>query len=349
MREVTIAGRKLGAGHPCFVAAEIGLNHNGDIELAKRSIDAAAEAGADGVKFQNYRTEDFLSDRSLTYEYISRGEKVREPQYDMFKRCELAPAALAQLRAHCEQRGVVFFSTPTSVEGVEDLVRVGAPLLKNGSDYLGNVPLVEAMGRTGVPTVLSTGMATLGEVDEAVRAFRGAGGRDLVLLHCTSSYPTPMEDVHLRKMTTLQAAFDCVVGLSDHTEGTVAAVGAVALGASFVEKHFTLDRNLPGPDHRFSSTPAELAELVAGVRAIERALGSSAPGPAASELHARSAYRLSCVASRPLRAGDLVERKDVAFRRPGNGLPPSALDWLLGHRLTRDVALGKAFDASDFG
>ena len=261
MRVVRVGERLVGEGQPCFLAAEVGINHNGDMDLAHRSIDAAAEAGADAVKFQNYHTEDFVSDRSLTYEYVSQGKTVVESQYDMFKRCELAAAQLRELREHCDRRGVVFFSTPTSEKGIQELLELGVPLLKNGSDYLVNLSLIRAMARTALPTVISTGMATLDDVKDAVEAFRGAGGKDLVLLHCTSSYPTPPGDVHLRKISALSAAFDCAVGFSDHTNGTVAAIGSVALGACMIEKHFTLDKNLPGPDHRFSADPGELRML----------------------------------------------------------------------------------------
>lgn len=337
---VECAGRGIGGGAPCFVAAEVGLNHNGDLELAHRLIDAAADAGADGVKFQTYRTEDFLSDRSLTYEYVSEGRTVVESQFDMFKRAELTVEALAGLRRHCDDRGVVFFATPTSEDGVADLVRAGSPLLKNGSDFLVHLPLVRAMARSGVPTVLSTGMATLAEVDESVRAFREAGGTQLVLLHCTSSYPTPAEEVNLRAMATLEAAFGCPVGLSDHTDGVVAAAAAVALGACFLEKHFTLDRGLPGPDHRFSSDPAGLRELVDAVRSVEASIGSGDVAPAPSEAAGRRDFRLSCVAARDLEAGARLGEADVAFRRPGTGLPPAAIDWIVGRRLSQAVTAG---------
>src|SRR5205823_10440934 len=180
------------------------------------------------------------------------GTAVTESQFEMFKRCELSSEHLDELRDHCEQRGAVFFSTPTSVNGINELVRLGVPLLKNGSDYLVHLPLIRAMAQTGLPTVVSTGMATRVEIEDAVNAFRQAGGRDLILLHCTSSYPTPSEDVHLRRIPALAAAFDCPVGFSDHSEGNVAGIGAVALGACFLEKHFTIDKNLSGPDHRFS-------------------------------------------------------------------------------------------------
>jgi N-acetylneuraminate synthase/N,N'-diacetyllegionaminate synthase len=331
-----------------LIAAEIGINHNGDMSLARRMIDAAADAGADAVKFQNYRTGDFISDRTLTYEYISQGQTIRESQYDMFKRYELSPESLLTLREHCEQHGVIFFSTPTSESGVADLVRVGAPMLKNGSDYLVHLPLIRAMARTGLPTVISTGMATLAEIDDAVRAFRDAGGKDLILLHCTSSYPTPASDVCLRKIPTLATAFNCLVGLSDHTWGTVAAIGAVALGACFIEKHFTLDKTLPGPDHRFSADPAEFKALVEAIQTVEQNLGTSTVGPTPSEMLGRRDFRLSCVAAKDLPAGHLLSESDVAFRRPGAGLPPKAVDWIVGRRLKHDVPAGKVLEPNDF-
>ena len=254
--------RKIGTGEPCFLVAEIGINHNGEMALAHREIDTAAASGADAVKFQNYHTESFVSDRSLTYEYVSLGTTVVESQFDMFKRCELRPEALLELRQHCEERGVVFFSTPMDEEGVAELVREGVTLLKNGSDCLGHLPLIRCMARTGLPTVISTGMATHEDIDDAVQAFRDAGGHDLILLHCTSAYPTPVADVNLRKIPALAQAYGCLVGFSDHTDGIVAAVGAVTLGACFIEKHFTLDKNLPGPDHRFSADPADRKSVV---------------------------------------------------------------------------------------
>lgn len=348
MKTVRIGDRLVGPGRPCLIAAEVGLNHNGDFDRAVDLIDAAAHAGADAVKFQNYRTEDFLGDRSLTYRYRSQGRDVEESQWEMFKRCEMPDDWLRKLRGYCEGRRLLFFSTPTSAAGVAALVAAKAPMLKNGSDCLGHVPLVQAMGRSGLPTILSTGMATLAEVDDAVRTFRAAGGRDLLLLQCTSAYPTPPADVHLRKLPALAAAFECPVGLSDHTQGYVAAVGAVALGACFLEKHFTLDRNLPGPDHWFSADPAELADYVAAVRTLEQNLGNSAIGPTPAEAEARRGYRLSCVAARALRAGETLDVADIAFRRPGTGLPPGAASWIVGLAPTRDVPQGHVFQTSDF-
>ena len=348
MRVVRIGKRSVGEGQPCFLAAEVGINHNGDMDLAHRSIDAAADAGADAVKFQNYHTEDFISDRSLKHEYVSQGKTVVESQYEMFKRCELVPSQLRELREHCDRRDVIFFSTPTSEKGIQDLLELGVSLLKNGSDYLVNLTLIRAMARTGLPTVISTGMATLDDVKDAVEAFRSAGGKDLILLHCTSSYPTPPEDVHLRKIGALSGAFDCPVGLSDHTDGTVAAIGAVALGACMIEKHFTLDKNLPGPDHRFSADPGEFRALVESVRTMEKSLGRAELKPAASEELGRRDYRLSCVAARELPSGHRLVADDIAFRRPGFGFPPKEVENLIARELVKSVSPGHVFAREDF-
>lgn len=342
MKKIQVGKRLIGNGHPCFLVAEIGINHNGDMDLARRMIDAATEAGADGVKFQNYRTRDFLSDRTLSYTYTRGGKSITVSQFDMFKGCELSARQLGELAAHCRRRKAFFFSTPTSIDGVRDLQKLRVPLLKNGSDFLGNLPLIRAMAKTKIPTALSTGMATLAEMDEAVRAFREAGGRDLLLLHCVSSYPAPPISVHLRKIPLLAASFGCPVGFSDHTEGTVAALGAVAMGACFIEKHFTTDRNLPGPDQELSSNPTEFAFLVRDVRTMEQCLDESPIGPTAVEARNRQACRLSCVAARALPPGRKLRDADIAFRRPGTGLPPLAVDWLLGKSLKHAVSAGES-------
>jgi N,N'-diacetyllegionaminate synthase len=340
MNLIQAGSKYIGVGQPCFITAEIGINHNGDMSLAKQMIDAAVNAGVDAVKFQNYRTEDFLSDKTLTYTYESQGDQVTESQYEMFKRCELNVPQLKELSQHCEMRGVVFFSTPTGEDGIRDLINAGAPLIKNGSDYLTHLPLIRCMAETGVPVVLSTGMATLGEVEDAVTAFEQAGGTELLLLHCTSSYPTPAKEVNLRKINTLQATFGYPVGFSDHSWGITAALGAVALGACFVEKHFTLNKGLQGPDHRFSSDPKEFRELVASIRELEQNLGGARIGVTLSEVESRQSFRLSCTAARNLPAGHLISLSDIAFRRPGNGVPPKSVENFINRRLRSALICG---------
>jgi N,N'-diacetyllegionaminate synthase len=345
---IVTGSHTIGPGHPCFLVAEIGINHNGDLDLAKTMIQAASAAGADAGKFQNYRTEDFLSDRSLTYTYTSQGRQVTESQWDMFKRYEPKSGWLEQLKCFCDERGIVFFSTPTSEEGVDDLMRVGVPLLKNGSDYLTHLPLLEHMGRTGVPVIVSTGMADQQDVDDAVRAVH-KGRSPLMLMHCTSSYPTPCEHVNLRRMVTMYERYATLVGFSDHTEGWCAAVQATTLGACMIEKHFTLDHNLAGPDHWFSSMPADFSELVRQVRLAESRLGAPDIVPAAVEQKGREEYRLSIVAAEDLDGGTIMTPALIRLRRPGTGILARDLDHYLNRRLVRSVSRGTPLQPSDFG
>ncbi len=334
--------------HRVLLVAEIGINHNGDMSLAEKMIQAAADAGADAVKFQNYRTEEFLSNRSLTYTYASKGREITEPQFDMFKRCELSRVDLAHLKKCCDAASVGFFSTPTGEDGIMDLKETGAAWLKNGSDYLGHLPLIRAMALSGIPTILSTGMATAGEISDAVGAFRGAGGRDLVLLACTSAYPAPSESLHIRKISRLMHEFGCPVGFSDHSVGWEAAVAATCVGACMVEKHFTTDRDLPGPDQWFSSNPAEFAELVRRVREAEKMLGSGDLRPIDVEMESRKKFRLSCTATRELKVGSCLQEADVCYRRPATGLPPGSIGLILGKALARTVAAGTPLSLEDF-
>jgi len=347
MKEIKLKNRRIGHGQPCFIVAEVGINHNGDMELARKMIDAAATTGVDAVKFQNYRTEDFLSDTKLKYTYASQGKKVTESQFEMFKRCELSASSLLQLKKHCDKRNVVFLSTPTGDSGIQDLVRIKSPMLKNGSDYLGNIPLIKMMAETGIPTVISTGMATLSEIDEAVRAFEDAGGKELIILHCISQYPTPANDVNLNKIKSLQLAFNYPIGFSDHTYGTTASIGAYILGACFIEKHFTIDKNLPGPDHSFSSDTQEFKQLVSAIREAEKMMGTTVIKPTQKELKSRTGYKLSCVAIKNLSNNHKITAADIAFRRPGTGIPPNLTQWLIGQTLKRNIQKGDIFTIND--
>jgi len=339
-REIKVGERLVGDGHPTYIVGEIGINHNGDLMLAHRLIDAAKAAGADAVKFQNYRTKEFIANSDLTYSYLSNGQIRSEPQKDMFERYELDNEQFAELKVHCDDLGLIFFSTPTSIEGLAFLTKLGVPLLKNGSDFLTHVGLIAAMAASSIPTILSTGMATLEEIDDAVGAFKAAGGTDLVLLHCTSTYPAPMGEVNLARIPALSHRYACPVGFSDHSRGPVAAIGAVAMGACIIEKHFTLDRAMEGPDHWFSSEPAELMALVSAIRDIEKAIGTAEFGPTPSERTGRDGFRLSCVAAMPLRRGHVLVAADIVVRRPGTGIPPKFLNDLIGRKVTRDVMAG---------
>jgi len=338
-RETSVGGRRLGAGN-VFVLAEAGINHDGDMKKAHRLIEAAHAARADGIKFQNYRTEDFVTDQTLTYEYGTDRRRRTQTQYEMFKEREIPREALPELRAHAAELGIAFVSTPTSEQGIQDLVDVRADAVKNGSDYLVHLPLVRAMARSGLPTILSTGMSTTAEIDDALRAFDDAGGEHVVVLHCTSRYPTPPNDANLLRIRSLAAAFGRPTGFSDHTEGTTASVAATVLGAVMIEKHFTLDRHDDGPDHWFSADPAQLDELVQAVRDASAMLGDPAIRPTDEEAASRADFRLSCVAAEDLAAGTVLTSANIMFTRPGTGLPPKNADLLIGRRLATPVSRG---------
>lgn len=338
----------IGPGHPVFIVAEIGVNHNGDMGLARECIDAAAEAGADAVKFQNFRTEEFILDKTLSYTYQSQGEIITETQFEMFKRLELKRDALGQLKSLCDSRGIIFFSTPASAEGVDDLVAIGTPMLKNGSDCLTHLPLIRAMGATGLPTVLSTGMADIAEIQAAADAFRETGNNQLILLACTSLYPTPAVQANVARVAGLASRFHCLAGFSDHTDGNIAAIASVCFGSCFLEKHFTLDRALPGPDHRFSIDPTGLRALVDAIREAEQTIGDGRIQPSEGEAVPRQDYRLSCVAGYALAAGTSLAITDIAFSRPGYGLAPGLRDSIVGRNLKHSVPAGHRFSFEDF-
>lgn len=323
-----------------FVIAEVGLNHNGDFALAVKSIEAAAEAGADAVKFQNYRIEDFLFDGSLTYTYSSKGREFTESLWDICKRCEMKREWLPLLKKLCDDLNVVFLSTPTSESGVNDLVDIGVTMIKNGSDYLTHLQLLRYMGTTGKTIIISTGMADRSDVQDAVDAVRSGGTSPIVLMHCTSSYPTKAIDVNLNRMLALNETFNLPVGFSDHTIGSAAAVQAVTLGACMLEKHFTLDQQLPGPDHWFSVNPLELKQYIEDVREAEQRMGSKNIEPAAIEKTSRDEFRLSLTASKDLFAGQKLVSQDFVISKPGRGLPPKYAEKIIGRELAMNVIKG---------
>lgn len=334
-----IGRRLVGEGAPVFIIAEIGVNHNGDPALARRMIDAAAKAGADCVKFQTFRAEEFMADRKMTYEYRSRGRLVRENMFDMFKRLELPLKAYRALFAHARRRGVVPMTSVADSESLALARAAGAPALKLSSEDLINLPLVDLAARSRMPLILSTGMADAGEVRDALKILRRRGARETMFLHCVSAYPTPDSEANLARIAGLRALTGATVGYSDHTEGVEACVAAVALGASALEKHFTLDPRMPGPDQSLSSGPAEFARLVAAVRRVELMRGSASVEPAPIERRfSRREFRRSLVAARDLPKGLRLRRADLTLKRPGLGLRARDAGLLLGRVLRRAIA-----------
>ena len=341
MFPIEIEGRHIGPGAPCFIIAEVGVNHNGDPALARRMVDAIAEAGADCVKFQTFCAEEFCNSPDETYTYKSQGQEVTESMLGMFKRLEFKREEFAGLFAHARERGLIPMSTPTDRPAVDLLDELGVQAFKVGSDDLVYSPFLQYVASKGKPVIVSTGMADKADVDRAVAALRGAGCEQLVILHCVSQYPTPEDRVNLRKIQTLQSRYpDAVVGFSDHSEGVTACLGAVALGACVLEKHFTLDKNLPGPDHWFSADPAELSALVREVRRLEQNLGSPVLEPTPEEREMALLARRSSVAGRDIPAGAVISAADLCFTRPGTGLMPYELRNVLGKKARRTLPLG---------
>lgn len=340
VREFTIAGRPVGPGHPCFVIAEAGVNHNGDPDLARRLVDMAAEAGADAVKFQTFKAERLVTPGAPKAEYQLRRTSATESQLDMLRRLELTPDAHRELQARCCACNLLFLSTPFDEGSADFLESLDVPAFKIPSGEITNLPFVAHVARKRRPMIVSTGMAHLHEVEAAVRTIREAGNLDIVLLHCVSNYPAAPGDINLRAMHTMAAAFGLPVGYSDHTEGIEVALAAVALGACVVEKHFTLDRALPGPDHQASLEPGEMKAMVRGIRIVQESLGHGRKEPAASEAATAQVARRSLVAARDLAAGTVLAEGDIAVRRPGTGLPPVRRADLVGRAVRVDVKAG---------
>lgn len=330
---------------PTLVIAEAGVNHNGDIERALRLIEVAAKAGADFVKFQSFRASELVTQNAekASYQQASTG---RGTQLDMLRQLELSEADHAKLQSHCEKEKIGFLSTPFDLSSLDLLVEMGVSLLKISSGEITNGPFLRAVAAKKLPIVLSTGMSTLGEVESAVMALGSARERT-TLLHCNTEYPTPMGDANIRAMVTLKEAFGLPVGLSDHTLGIEVSVAAVALGARVIEKHFTLDKTLPGPDHAASLEPAQLEALVSAIRNVETALGDGIKRPTGSELANREVARRSVHLSRELPSGHVLQASDLCMKRPGHGISPMLVPQILGNQLRRPMKENELLSWSD--
>lgn len=332
MTSFRIGDRTVGNGHPCFVIAEAGVNHDGDVEIAHRLVDVAADAGADAVKFQTFDTDALVTKDAPKAAYQIETTGAAESQHEMLKKLELPRDAHARLKVHCEQRGLLFLSTPFDPPSIDFLATLGVLAFKSPSQELINLPYLRQMARHRRPMIVSTGNSTMGEVDAAVRTIE-AEAAPFGLLHCTSQYPAAAASANLRAMDTLARAYRVPVGYSDHTLGTAVAIAATALGATILEKHYTLDRRRSGPDHRASLEPGELASLVRDIRSAEAALGDGRKQPAPGEREVGVVARKSLVAARDLPAGTLLDFDSVAAKRPGTGLSPALTDLVLGRRL----------------
>ena len=321
-----------------LIIAEAGVNHNGDIELARTLIDVAADAGADLVKFQTFNVERLATQSAPKANYQNQTTEQAESQFAMLKQLELSMEMHELLIAHCEKQNIGFFSAGFDIQSLDYLASLGAECFKIPSGEITNLPYLRHIGGFGKPVMLSTGMATLGEIEAALEALETAGTpRSLMtLLQCNTEYPTPMQDVNLRAICSIRDAFGVAVGYSDHTAGIEASIAAVALGATVIEKHLTLDRNLPGPDHKASLEPKEFASMVRAIRNIEQALGDGIKRPSFSETKNKLIARKSLVAAKLICEGDLFTAANVTAKRPGTGISPMRWDEVIGRVASRD-------------
>jgi N,N'-diacetyllegionaminate synthase len=321
-----------------LIIAEAGVNHNGDLEMARRLVEVAAQSGADFVKFQTFKADRLVTRQAAKADYQRQLTAEYESQYDMIRRLELTPEMHVALIKHCARQGIRFLSTGFDIESLDLLAGFGMPLFKIPSGEITNLPYLQHVGRMGTPAILSTGMAALAEIGAALDVLERAGTprHRITVLHCNTEYPTPMSDVNLRAMLSIRDVFGVQVGYSDHTAGIEVPIAAVALGASVIEKHFTLDRNLPGPDHQASLEPDELKAMVTAIRNIEQALGDGLKRPSASEAKNIPIVRKSLVAACPISAGEPFTRANLAVKRPGTGVSPMRMDEVLGRVARRD-------------
>lgn len=319
-----------------FIIAEAGVNHNGDIQLAKQLIDVAAESKADAVKFQTFISEKCIVKGTAKAKYQEKTTGKDEDQLDMIKKLELPYEAFVKLKEYCDKKQIIFISTPFDLESADFLNNIGIEIFKIPSGEITNYPLLKKIGQFHKKIIMSTGMSTIKEIQNAITILNSEETTDISLLHCNTQYPTPMEDVNLRAMLTLKKEFGVPVGYSDHTNGIEVPIAAVAMGAEIIEKHFTLDKNLPGPDHKASLEPDELKSMVTGIRNIEKALGSYEKKVTDSEQENIAIARKSIVASRFIKKGEVFTEENLAVKRPGTGISPMRWNEVVGKVSDKD-------------
>ncbi len=319
-----------------FVIAEAGVNHNGDIEIAKQLIDAASEAGADAVKFQTFQADSLVCRTAKKAEYQLETTDRTETQYDMLKKLELTPQMHRELIEHCLKRNIMFLSTPFDLESIKLLSELGMQIYKIPSGEITNLPYLREIAKQQKKIILSTGMSSMDEVKAAVNVLKNNGTEELTLLHCNTQYPTPISDVNLLAMVKMREETGLPVGYSDHTQGIEVPIAAAALGAEVIEKHFTLDRKMEGPDHKASLEPQELMQMVVGIRKIESALGSKIKQVSESEMLNVAIVRKSIVAAANIKRGEKYTEKNITTKRPATGISPMMWDEIIGKTADRD-------------
>lgn len=336
MTSIKFGKIEIGNGSPTFIISEAGVNHNGDIETAKKLIDAAKEAGADAVKFQTFTPSNLVTSSAPRAEYQIRNIGGEESQFQMLQKLALPYTDFQILKDYCDHKEILFLSTPHTPDAVDYLNNL-LPCFKIGSGDLTNIPLLSQVAKTMKPIILGTGMATLDEVREALKAIHNEGNKSVVMLHCTTNYPCPGEEVNLMAMRTMIDDLDCLVGYSDHTQSTMLPSLAVSIGAVCIEKHFTLDKSLPGPDHKASLNPQELKEMIEQVRFTEKVMGSKVKCPTVSEEKIKMNTRKSIVANCNISKGQKVHSDMICVKRPGTGVLPKYYDRVVQHFAARDI------------
>jgi len=323
-----------------FIIAEAGVNHNGSIELAKKLIDVASESGVDAVKFQTFKAEKLVSKNAQKADYQKETTDKTESQFDMIKKLELDLNTHKELMAYCKTKNIMFLSTPFDHDSIELLNNLGLEIFKIPSGEITNLPYLRHIGKLDKKVILSTGMADIGEIEDALDILISSGTQkeNITVLHANTMYPTPMEDVNLKAMVTIGNTFDIAFGYSDHTLGIEVDIAAVAMGANVIEKHFTLDKTMEGPDHKASLEPDELKEMVKAIRNIELALGSSIKKPSKSEIPNMQVARKSIVAKTEIKKGDQLSEKNITIKRPGNGINPMRWDEIVGTIAKKDYS-----------
>lgn len=337
-KSIHIEKRAIGRGHPAFIIAEAGVNHNGDPTMAKELVLAAKRSGADCVKFQTFKAERVVTENAPKAKYQLGTTDPKESQIDMLRKLELELDAYPEIIALCKKEGIIFLSTPYNEEDVDFLDSVGVPAFKIASIGIVEPSFLQYVASKKKPVIVSTGMATMDEVRRGVEAFRATGNDQLIVLQCTTNYPSRLEDTHLRAMNAMRDECGVIVGYSDHTQTDTACMAAVALGAHVIEKHFTLNKNLPGPDQSSSADPEEFARLVSRIRETETVLGSKEKIPCEAEVRNAPGMRRSIVARKDIAKGTIVTREMLTLKRPGTGLSPWEYDRLIGARAERDIA-----------
>lgn len=313
----------------CLIIAEAGVNHNGRLDLALELCDAAKKTGADVVKFQTWKTEKIITQNVSQAEYQVANTGIEETQYEMLKKLELTYDDFKKIKVHCDEIGILFSSTADDEESLDFLIELGIPFIKIGSGDIGNIPYLRYIGSKTMPIVLSTGMSSLADVDNSINALREGGATDISILHCTTNYPCPYEDVNLRAMLTLKEAFHLPVGYSDHTMGKDVAISAVTLGANIIEKHFTLDCSMEGPDHAASTEPTEFAELVKSIRRVESFLGDGIKRATIAEKEISKVVTKRIVASKVIECGEVFSENNLCVKRNDVGMKASQWDFVI--------------------